>query len=123
MICCRISTFPSQTTKLVVYRSPTSTTSDDLHLLQAIRHVATALGECLTVSDFNAPAVDWSNRTCPKPDGFAKNLLTTAVENFLSVYHPDHTLLGGEPAVSVGPCACQSSRDSLSNQTTDTTGE
>ncbi len=35
------------------------TSSDDLLVLHAIRHVATVPGECLTVGDFNAPAVDW----------------------------------------------------------------
>ncbi len=83
MICCRISTFPSQTTILAVYRSSNSTSSGDLLVLQPIWHIATAPGECVIVGDFNAVAVDWSNRTCPKYDGLDKNLLTTAEEEFL----------------------------------------
>ncbi len=58
MICCWISTFPSQTSTLAVYRNPNSTSSYDFLVLQAIQHVATALGECLIVGDFYTPAVD-----------------------------------------------------------------
>ncbi len=58
---------------LVVYRSLTL-------LPQAMRRAVTAPGECLILGDFNTPAVNWSNRTCPKSDGFDKDLLTTAEE-------------------------------------------
>ncbi len=78
MVCCRISTFPSHKLfTLAVYRSPNYTSSGDLLVLQAISHVATAHGEFLIV---DAPAVDWSNLTCPQSVGFDKNLLTTAEE-------------------------------------------
>ncbi len=49
-----------------------------LFIFQAIRQVPIALGECPILGDFHAPAVDWSNRTGPKSDGFDKNLPTTA---------------------------------------------
>ncbi len=84
MICCRINTFPSQT-PLDTCRSPTSTLSDDLLILQAIRYVATAPGECLIVGYFNDPDVDWSNGTGPN--------------------HPTHTCPDWEPVVGVGPIA------------------
>ncbi len=96
MISCRVSSFPSQTTVLAVNTSPNSTSSDDLLVLQEIHHVATASGERLIVGDFNAPAVNWSTRTCPKSDGFDKNLLTTAEEEFLyqSITQPTHFWMG-----------------------------
>ncbi len=96
-----ISAFPSQTTILAVYRSPNCISSDNLLVLQAIRHDATAPGECLIVGDFNALAVDWSNRTCPKSDGIDKNLLTTAEEEFLyqSITKPTRFQLGNRPSV------------------------
>ncbi len=49
------SHFRSQTTILAVYRSSNSTSSNDLLVLQAIRHVATTPGECLFVSDLPPP--------------------------------------------------------------------
>ncbi len=54
-----------------------------LFVLQAIRHVATGSGECPILGDFHAPTVDWSNRAGPKSDGFDKNLLITADEEYL----------------------------------------
>ncbi len=58
MICCWISTFPSQTSTLAVYRNSNSVSPDDFLVLRVILLVATALGECLIVGDFNTPAVD-----------------------------------------------------------------
>ncbi len=61
-----------------------------LFVLQAIRHVATAPGECPILGDFNVPAVDWSNHTGPKSNGFVKNLLTTADEEYISFSYSPH---------------------------------
>ncbi len=81
MICGRIGSFPSQTTILVFKEAQILLLL--LFVLKAIRHVAIAPGKCPILGDFHAPAVDWSNRTGPKSDGFNKNLLTTADEEYL----------------------------------------
>ncbi len=52
-LCCRISTFPPQTTILAVYRRPNSNSSADLLVLQAVQHAATAPGEYPIVGDSN----------------------------------------------------------------------
>ncbi len=78
-----------------------TTTSDDLLFLHAIRHVATAPGECLIVGDFNTSAVDWPYRTCPKSDGFDKNFRTTAEEKIIyqSITQPTRFRMGNRPSV------------------------
>ncbi len=68
----------TEATIIAIYRSPNSTSPDELIVFKAIRHVATAPGECRIVGDFYAPAVDWSNGTFPESDVFDKNLLTNA---------------------------------------------
>ncbi len=55
MIYCMVSTFPTQTTILAVYRSPNYTSSDEYLFFQAIQHAATAREKCLFIGDFNAP--------------------------------------------------------------------
>ncbi len=89
MTYCRISNFPPQTTVLVVYRSPNSTTSENLLGIQVIRRAATAPEVCLIVGDFNAPAVG------------DKNLLTNAEEEFLyqSITQPIRFLMENQPLV------------------------
>ncbi len=100
MICCRISTFPSQTTILVVYRSTNSNSSDGLLAIQAIRHVANAPGGCRIAGNFNAPVFDWSNRACPKSDGFDKTL-SPLQRKFLnhSIPQPTRFQIGKRPSV------------------------
>ncbi len=100
MICCRLGTFPSQTTILFVYRSRSSTSSDDWVVLQAIQNVFTVLGECLHVGGLNAPAVDRSNRSCPKSDGFNKSLFHHCRGGIsLSVIQPTRFRMGNQPSV------------------------
>ncbi len=57
--------------------------------------------------DSNAPAVDLSNRTCPKSDGVNKIFFTIAEKNFSINPSPSPHASGLEPAVSVGPCVNQ----------------
>ncbi len=96
MIFCGISALSSPKSILAFYGYPNSTSLDDLLVLKAIRHVATAPGECLNIGD-------WSNRTCPKSDGVEKNLLTTAEEEFLyqfqSITQPTRFRMGNQLSV------------------------
>ncbi len=74
MICCRISDFPAQTTIHVVYRNPTSTTSDDFLVLRAIRRATFAQGVCITLTLM--PPL-WTGQTAHFPN--LMNLMETSL--------------------------------------------
>ncbi len=71
MVGCQFSLPSHHITVLLVYRSPSSTESDDDIVLRVLRTVARLNGEYLILGDFNAPDVNWLTRACSISNPFS----------------------------------------------------
>ncbi len=74
----------TEATIIAIYRSPSSSSPDDLIVFEAIRHVATAPGECRIVGDFNAPPLTGQIAHFPSPMCSIKTFLPMQSKNFFT---------------------------------------
>ena len=97
-VSCKILTEPCSVNITCVYRSPSSSTDEDLNLLQFLRDQAT--GNFVIVGDFNAPDVDWT-AMWSQCGGFGRDMLRLVGDNLLvqHVQSPTRWRVGQRPSL------------------------
>ena len=83
IIACKWNLAGQDFSLILVYRSPSCSSTDDHLLLDSIKPHISGSHECIILGDFNAPSIDWEAMWYPSVNSFQSELVKFAEENFL----------------------------------------